>query len=78
MLHKISLDTLAPLSFLGVLAGGVFWLTSVIARVDALASAQTKQESFELRRQDSDERMKDLLHNIDIRLTRIEQKLGVK
>ena len=64
----ISEKTLLPLSFVIVLFGAVFWVSSLSFQVSANAS--------NIRGQERDLKTAiELLHNIDKRLIRIETKL---
>lgn len=69
-LKKISEDTLIPLSFIVVLSGGVFWITSMYSEVKA--NTQSIQELKE-----TNEAYIRTVQSIDSRLSRIEGKLGV-
>lgn len=69
-LRKITETTLFPLSLVILIAGGVFWLSSVYS------TASTTKDEVTLLRQKQDEYY-DAIQKVDERLSRIEGKLGI-
>lgn len=49
-MREISEKTLVPISFLAILAGGILWIASMSARVDAasekIRAMETKQDMY--------------------------------
>lgn len=72
---KLSLDTVLPLSLVGSLCGGAFWLAGLNAVVSENARAATKLES---RQERLEETMTEQNREILQRLSRIEGKLNKK
>lgn len=66
-MQKITENTLIPLSLLAVIAGGIFWFSTLYAEVRA--SSTDIQDLKNTMRQ---------LQSIDQRLSRIEGKLGLR
>ena len=69
-LKKLSEDTLIPVSFMVVLAGGIFWLSSMYSEVKANTTSVDELKK-------TNEAYMKTVQSIDTRLSRIEGKLGV-
>jgi len=68
---KITESTLIPLSLLAVLAGGIFWLSTLYAEVRTNSAAVAEMKMTQADGYKS-------LQSIDQRLSRIEGKLGLR
>ncbi len=69
-IRSITEGTVIPLSLVLVLIGGIFWLSTVYS------TANTTMEEVKLLRQKQDDYY-DTIEKIDVRLSRIEGKLGI-
>lgn len=72
---KLSENTLIPVSFIAVIAGGIFWLSSLWFQTQSNAQAISSIEDKTAKSQDRDQSFRE---EVLERLTRIEQSIKAR